>query len=172
MKDVPVIVLSDEESVLLKINKKILHMILRLLKNSTFFNNIEVHIVSFDDENVLHMANKKKIEEETEKEESDEAFSIRFKRSENRKRPYIPKIPTMTHIDESMDDDVANPNDVKDQFDILLDDEVDDDIYEGEELVHETTNEVLHSDESDDRFNEYDFSNTFIDDGPLDDEPS
>ncbi|GJU36135.1 hypothetical protein Tco_1184489, partial [Tanacetum coccineum] len=70
-----------------------------------------------------------------EESESDEEFTIRFKRSENRKRLYIPKIPTMALIDDSTDDDVANSNDVKDQFDILLDDEADDDIYKGEELV-------------------------------------
>ncbi|GJT32852.1 hypothetical protein Tco_0923271 [Tanacetum coccineum] len=99
MKDVPVIVLSDEESVLLTIHKN----------------------TSYDF----------KIEEETEEEESDEEFTIRFKRSENRKQLYIPKIPTMALIDDSTDDDVANSNDVKDQFDILLDDEADDDIYKG-----------------------------------------
>nr|GFC25600.1 hypothetical protein [Tanacetum cinerariifolium] len=77
----------------------------------------------------------------------------------------------MALIDESTDDDVANPNDVKDQFDILVNDETDEDIYKGEKLVHETTDEVPHSDESDDRSNEYDFSDTFIDDGPLGDEP-
>ncbi|GKA86087.1 retrovirus-related pol polyprotein from transposon TNT 1-94 [Tanacetum coccineum] len=70
-----------------------------------------------------------------EESESDEEFTIRFKRYENRKRLYIPKIPTMALIDDSTDDDVANSNDVKDQFDILLDDEADDDIYKGEELV-------------------------------------
>ncbi|GKC43020.1 hypothetical protein Tco_1060742 [Tanacetum coccineum] len=90
--------------------------------------------------------------------ESDEEFTIRFKRSENRKRLYIPKIPTMALIDDSTDDDVANSNDVKDHFDILLDDEADD--------------EVPHSYESDDRPNEYDFSDTFNEDGPLDDELS
>nr|GEY04551.1 hypothetical protein [Tanacetum cinerariifolium] len=86
-----------------------------LSKNSTFLNNIEVHIVSSDDEN-----------------KSDEAFTIRFKRFENRKRQYIPKIPTMALIDESTDDDFVNPNNVKDRFDILLDDEADDDIYKNE----------------------------------------
>nr|GEZ56253.1 hypothetical protein [Tanacetum cinerariifolium] len=64
-----------------------------------------------------------------EESEPDEEFTIRFKRSENRKRPYIPKIPTMALLDESADGDVANPNDVKDQFDILLEDEADGDIY-------------------------------------------
>nr|GEZ04176.1 reverse transcriptase domain-containing protein [Tanacetum cinerariifolium] len=45
------------------------------------------------------------------------------------------------HKDESTDDDVSILNDVKDQFNILLDDEADDDIYKGEELVDETTDE-------------------------------
>ncbi|GKA43604.1 hypothetical protein Tco_0736328, partial [Tanacetum coccineum] len=40
----------------------------------------------------------------------------------------------------------------------------------GEELVDGSTDEVPHSDEEDDRSNEYDLTNSFIDDGPLVDE--
>nr|GEX14106.1 hypothetical protein [Tanacetum cinerariifolium] len=45
-------------------------------------------------------------------EESDEDFTIRFKRLDNHKLPSIPK----TLIDESTDDDVANSTDVKEYF--------------------------------------------------------
>nr|GEZ79205.1 hypothetical protein [Tanacetum cinerariifolium] len=61
IKDVLVIVLLDEESEFPMSSKRRM-----LSKNSTFLNNIEVHIVSSDDEN-----------------KSDEAFTIRFKRFEN-----------------------------------------------------------------------------------------
>ncbi|GKF71850.1 hypothetical protein Tco_0207964, partial [Tanacetum coccineum] len=72
---------------------------------------------------------------------------------------------------ESTDDDVTTPTDVKDQLVILVDDEADDDLHKCDKLVHESMDEVPHSDESDDRPNEYDLSDSFIDDGPLNDEP-
>nr|GEY47218.1 replication protein A 70 kDa DNA-binding subunit B [Tanacetum cinerariifolium] len=45
-------------------------------------------------------------------------------------------------------------------------------LKQGEELVDESTDEVPHSDEVDDRSNEYDLTDSFIDDGPLVDEHS
>nr|GEV39093.1 hypothetical protein [Tanacetum cinerariifolium] len=84
----------------------------QLSKNTTFVNNNEVHIVSSNDENILPMANNLEIVKETDNDECNEDFTIRFKRSDNHKLPSIPK----TLIDESTDDDVANSTDVKDRL--------------------------------------------------------
>ncbi|GJX79436.1 hypothetical protein Tco_0327585 [Tanacetum coccineum] len=139
MNDVPVIVL--------------------LSKNGYLVNNNEVHVVSSSDEKLLPLSTKKE-------EETDEDFTIRIKRSKNSNLPSIPKKSKMVLIDESSDDDVGNHTYVKHHLDKFFDDSHEH-LHKGEELVDGSTDEVPHSDEEDDRSNEYDLTDSFIDDGPL-----
>ncbi|GKD34387.1 hypothetical protein Tco_1249896 [Tanacetum coccineum] len=106
MNDVPVIVLSDDESDVPVSSKR-----RRLSKNGYLVNNNEVHVVSSSDEKLLPLSTKKE-------EETDEDFTIRIKRSKNSNLPSIPKKSKMVLIDESSDDDVGNHTYVKHHLDI------------------------------------------------------
>ncbi|GJX14377.1 hypothetical protein Tco_0206135 [Tanacetum coccineum] len=82
------------------------------------------------------------------------------------------KTPTMRLIDEPTDDEFENSQQtsVNNEFDDLFDDEANEDL-EGEDLLGEPTNDLPHLDDFDDAaHDDYDLSDSFIDDGPQPDD--
>lgn len=83
----------------------------------------------------------------------------------------ISKILTISLIDESKDDELAEYTYLDEEFDILFDDEANDDLQVGDEVLDESTNGVPHLDDFiDEAIDDYDYTDSFIDDGPLVDE--
>ncbi|GKB39486.1 hypothetical protein Tco_0884428 [Tanacetum coccineum] len=96
LKNVPVIVLSDEDSDVPTTNKR-----RRLTKNGSIVND-NVHIISSSDDVVLPLSIKKTNQEEI---ESDDECPIRFSRNRNIKLQSSSKILTGSLIDEDTDED-------------------------------------------------------------------
>ncbi|GJX83604.1 hypothetical protein Tco_0333085, partial [Tanacetum coccineum] len=114
LKNVPVIVLSDEDSDVPATNK---HR--RLTKNGSIVND-NVHIISSDDDVVLPLSIKKTNQEEI---ESDDECPIRFSRNRNTKLQSSSKILTGSLIDEDTDEDIGKDNQADDENDNLFHDE-------------------------------------------------
>ncbi|GKB14214.1 hypothetical protein Tco_0848137 [Tanacetum coccineum] len=119
MKNVPVIVLSDEDSDVPATNKR-----RRLTKNGSIEND-NVHIISFSDDVVLPLSIKKTNQKEIVKNEK------------------------MESDDEYTDEDIVDSQ------------------VAGDEVVPHSNDSI--NNEADD---EYDYSDSFIDDGPILDEPT
>ncbi|GKA23671.1 hypothetical protein Tco_0709704 [Tanacetum coccineum] len=161
LKNVPVIVLSDEDSDVPATNKR-----RRLTKNGSIVND-NVHIISSSDDVVLPLSIKKTNQEEivkNEKMESDDECPIRFSRNRNIKLQSSSKILTGSLIDE----DIGKDNQVDDESDNLFHDEaIVDSQVAGDKVVPHSNDSI--DNEADD---EYDYSDSFIDDGPIVDEPT
>ncbi|GJZ35532.1 hypothetical protein Tco_0581349, partial [Tanacetum coccineum] len=165
LKNAPVIVLSDEDSDLPATNKR-----RRLTKNGSIVND-NVHIISSSDDVVLPLSikktNQKKIVK-NEKMESDDECPIRFSRNRNIKLQSSSKILTGSLIDEDTDEDIGKDNQADDESDNLFHDEaIVDSQVAGDEAVPHSNDSI--DNEADD---EYDYSDSFIDDGPIVDEPT
>ncbi|GJU75855.1 hypothetical protein Tco_1272925, partial [Tanacetum coccineum] len=72
-------------------------------------------------------------------------------------------IPTNRVIDDSTDEDVAEYKYLDEDYENLLDDQGNDDV-QVDEFLDASTDELPHLDEF---IDDYDYSDTFIDDGPL-----
>ncbi|GJS25585.1 hypothetical protein Tco_0454217 [Tanacetum coccineum] len=146
LKNIPVIVLSDEDSDVPATNKR-----RRLTKNGSIVND-NVHIISSSDDVVLPLSIKKTNQKEivkNEKMESDDECPIRFSRNRNIKLQSSSKILTGSLIDEDTDEDIVDSQ------------------VAGDEVVPHSNDSI--DNEADD---EYDYSDSFIDDGPIVDEPT
>ncbi|GJV44203.1 hypothetical protein Tco_1428739, partial [Tanacetum coccineum] len=145
LKNVPVIVLSDEDSDVPATNKR-----RRLTKNGSIDN---VHIISFDDVvlplNLMMNVQFVLVVTETQLQSSS-------------------KILTGSLIDEDTDEDIGKDNQADDESDNLFHDEaiVDSQVV-GDEAVPHSNDSI--DNETD---NEYDYSDSFNDDGPIVDEPT
>ncbi|GJZ66531.1 hypothetical protein Tco_0623227, partial [Tanacetum coccineum] len=159
LKNVHVIVLSDEDSDVLATNKR-----RRLTKNGSIVND-NVHIISSSDDVVLPLSIKKTNQEEI---EFDDECPIRFSRNRNTKLQSSSKILTGSLIDEDTDEDIGKDNQADDESDNLFHDEaIVDSQVAGDEAIPHSNDSI--DNEADD---EYDYSDNFIDDGPIVDEPT
>ncbi|GJS62326.1 hypothetical protein Tco_0657110 [Tanacetum coccineum] len=100
--------------------------------------------------------------------ESDDECPIHFSRNRNIKLQSSSKILTGSLIDEDTDEDIGKDNQADDKSDNLFHDEVitDSQVTSDKSVPH--SNDSIDN-EADD---EYDYSDSFIDDGPIVDEPT
>ncbi|GKB11655.1 hypothetical protein Tco_0845578 [Tanacetum coccineum] len=100
--------------------------------------------------------------------ESDDECPIRFSRNRNIKLQSSSKILTGSLIDEDTDEDIGKDNQVDNESDNLFHDEaIVDSQVAGDEAVPHSNDSI--DNEADD---EYDYSDSFIDDGLIVDEPT
>ncbi|GJT66472.1 hypothetical protein Tco_1017952 [Tanacetum coccineum] len=100
--------------------------------------------------------------------EFDDECPIRFSRNRNTKLQSSSKILTGSLIDEDTDEDIGKDNQADDESDNLFHDEaIVDSQVAGDEAIPHSNDSI--DNEADD---EYDYSDNFIDDGPIVDEPT
>ncbi|GKC96529.1 hypothetical protein Tco_1161971 [Tanacetum coccineum] len=134
----------------------------------------DVRLFPSDDEDVLPLTNTTIVEENTRNNKNMESYyelPIRFKRSKKKSLHFVPKINKINTIDESTDDDIdLSQKNIDPEFDYLFDDEAKDDSQHVDCLTDETTYDLPHLNDFDDNANDdYDYSDSFINDEPSDD---
>ncbi|GJX56358.1 hypothetical protein Tco_0286255 [Tanacetum coccineum] len=133
----------------------------RLTKNGSIVND-NVHIISSSDDVVLPLSIKKTNQEEIVKNEKMESDD------ECPKLQPSSKILIGRLIDEDIDEDIGKDNQADDESDNLFHDEaIVDSQVAGDEAVPHSNDSI--DNEADD---EYDYSDSFIDDEPIVDEPT
>ncbi|GKB42794.1 hypothetical protein Tco_0887736 [Tanacetum coccineum] len=168
MDHVPVIDLSDDDSDLPSTQKR------NVNNDENVITKDDVRLISSDYEELFPCTERKLSEEDTKKmktwyDEYDNEIPIRFKRRKNNKFNSMSKKRRMNCIYDSTDDEVAViENATNQEVEQVFDVESKDDSQDVHGISHQTTYNLIHSEETENDFKvDYDSNDSFINDGSL-----